>query len=176
MGKLVEALLERASSLGVELRVNAEVISVETSSEGVMLRLNSGDELRAKMLLFGAAPQVLEHLTGIKAPSFRDGSQVKMNMVLRRLPNLKSGVDPRKAFAGTFHIDESYEQLEKAYHQAKSGVVPDVFPQKCTATPLPTLRFSVSQCKLQETTPLRYLRFIPQPHYSIKIMIESKLR
>ncbi|MGA0410662.1 MAG: phytoene desaturase family protein [Candidatus Nanopelagicaceae bacterium] len=130
MGKLVEALLERASSLGVELRVNAEVISVETSSEGVMLRLNSGDELRAKMLLFGAAPQVLEHLTGIKAPSFRDGSQVKMNMVLRRLPNLKGGVDPRKAFAGTFHIDESYEQLEKAYHQAKSGVVPDVIPSE----------------------------------------------
>jgi phytoene dehydrogenase-like protein len=53
-----------------------------------------------------------------------------MNMVLRRLPNLKSGVDPRKAFAGTFHIDESYEQLEKAYHQAKSGVVPDVIPSE----------------------------------------------
>ncbi|MFM1789071.1 MAG: hypothetical protein RLZZ12_420 [Actinomycetota bacterium] len=130
MGQLVEALLERASSLGVELQANAEVISAETSSDGVMLRLSSGEELRAKLLLSGAAPQVLERLTGIKAPSFRDGSQVKMNMVLKRLPKLKSGVDPNRAFAGTFHIDESYEQLEKAYRQAKSGVIPDVIPSE----------------------------------------------
>jgi phytoene dehydrogenase-like protein len=130
MGQLVEALLERASSLKVELQANAEVISVETSSDGVMLRLSGGEELRAKLLLSGAAPQVLERLTGIKAPSFRDGSQVKMNMVLKRLPKLKSGIDPKKAFAGTFHIDESYEQLEKAYQQAKSGVIPDVIPSE----------------------------------------------
>jgi len=32
-----------------------------------------------------------------------------MNMVLKRLPKLKSGIDPVKAFGGTFHIDESYE-------------------------------------------------------------------
>jgi len=30
-------------------------------------------------------------------------------MVLKELPKLKSGIDPRKAFAGTFHVDESYE-------------------------------------------------------------------
>ncbi|MBU3715802.1 MAG: NAD(P)/FAD-dependent oxidoreductase [Candidatus Nanopelagicaceae bacterium] len=130
MGKLVEALLERTKSLGVDLRAGTEVISAETTNDGVMLRLGSGEDLSARVLLSGAAPRVLERLTGIKAPNFRDGSQVKMNMVLKRLPKLKSGLDPKKAFAGTFHIDESFEQLEKAYHQAKSGVIPDVIPSE----------------------------------------------
>jgi len=31
-----------------------------------------------------------------------------------RLPRLKSGVDPRLAFAGTFHVNESFSQLEAA--------------------------------------------------------------
>ncbi|MFM8966284.1 MAG: phytoene desaturase family protein, partial [Actinomycetota bacterium] len=116
MGKLVEALLQRATSLGVEMRVGTEVLGVSTSKDGVTIKLNTGEELTTKALLSGAAPKVLERLAGIKAPTLRDGSQVKMNMVLKRLPNLKSGVDPRRAFAGTFHIDESYEQLEKAFH------------------------------------------------------------
>jgi hypothetical protein len=33
-------------------------------------------------------------------------------MVLTRLPQLRSGLNPEIAFAGTFHIDESYSQLE----------------------------------------------------------------
>lgn len=130
MGKLVEALLQRANSLGVEMRAGTEIIDINTSQDGVKVKLNTGEELKAEVLLSGAAPKVLERLTGIKASPFRDGSQVKMNMVLRRLPNLKSGMDPKRAFAGTFHIDESYEQLERAYHQAKSGVIPDVIPSE----------------------------------------------
>jgi len=130
MGKLVEALLQRAKSLGVELRNGTEVTSVESSSDGVNIKLKTNEELRCKILLSGAAPKVLERLTGIKAPTFRDGSQVKMNMVLKRLPKLKSGMDPKKAFAGTFHIDESFKQLEMAYHQAKSGEIPDVIPSE----------------------------------------------
>lgn len=130
MGKLVEALLQRANSLGVEMRAGTEIIGINTSQDGVKVKLNTGEELKAEVLLSGAAPKVLERLTGIKASPFRDGSQVKMNMVLKRLPNLKSGMDPKKAFAGTFHIDESYEQLERAYHQAKSGVIPDVIPSE----------------------------------------------
>ena len=130
MGKLVEALLQRANSLGVELRPGTDVLGINTSQDGVKVKLNTGEELNAEVLLSGAAPKVLERLTGVKASPFRDGSQVKMNMVLKRLPNLKSGVDPKKAFAGTFHIDESYEQLERAYHQAKSGAIPDVIPSE----------------------------------------------
>jgi phytoene dehydrogenase-like protein len=44
------------------------------------------------------------------------------------LPRLKSGEDPRLAFAGTFHTDERYSQLETAYTEAKSGLVPRMLP------------------------------------------------
>ena len=130
MGELVSALLRRAQDLGVELRAGEEVRSIQLSESGVSLTLDNDEILSAKLLLSGAAPKVLERLTGIKAPSHRDGSQVKMNMVLKRLPELRSGIDPKKAFAGTFHIDESYEQLERAYNQANAGKIPDEIPSE----------------------------------------------
>lgn len=49
-------------------------------------------------------------------------------MVLHQLPELKSGDDPKSAFAGTFHINESYSQIESALRQAQAGKVPDVIP------------------------------------------------
>lgn len=39
-------------------------------------------------------------------------------------------MDPEKAFAGTFHIDESFQQLERAYEQAKLGRIPDEIPSE----------------------------------------------
>lgn len=51
-------------------------------------------------------------------------------MVLRELPELKSGVDPKVAFAGTFHIDESFSTLESAYRSAKAGKIPDPIPSE----------------------------------------------
>ena len=49
-------------------------------------------------------------------------------MLLTRLPRLKSGVDPRIAFAGTFHINESYSQLNESYRIAKGGAIPKRLP------------------------------------------------
>jgi phytoene dehydrogenase-like protein len=53
---------------------------------------------------------------------------MKINMLLSKLPQLKSGVDPKLAFAGTFHINESYSQLENSYQLAKSGQIPGDLP------------------------------------------------
>jgi len=47
---------------------------------------------------------------------------------LSRLPRLKSGVDPRLAFAGTFHANESFSQLEAAYAEARGGEMPRTLP------------------------------------------------
>lgn len=127
MGKLVEALLDRARSLGVELRSSSEVTDVEVGVDHVVLEI-PGEKLIAKVLVAASSPLTLERLTGLKAPAFREGSQLKMNMVLKRLPRLKSGLDPKKAFAGTFHINESYTQLELAFEQAKAGSIPDEIP------------------------------------------------
>jgi phytoene dehydrogenase-like protein len=53
---------------------------------------------------------------------------MKINMLLSRLPRLKSGMDPRIAFAGTFHVNETFSQLETAYAAARAGEMPQPLP------------------------------------------------
>ena len=75
-----------------------------------------------------AAPQVLARLRGKTPPVSLEGSQMKINILLKSLPQLKSGIDPRLAFAGTFHAQESFAQCESTYLQAKDGAVPEMLP------------------------------------------------
>ncbi|MEJ7742531.1 MAG: hypothetical protein WKF73_08300 [Nocardioidaceae bacterium] len=56
------------------------------------------------------------------------GSQLKLNLLVRRLPRWRSGVDPRHGFAGTVHVAEDFSQLEAAYAAAASGQLPDPLP------------------------------------------------
>ena len=129
MGALVAELVRRCDELGVEIKTNVEVTSLQ--EEGSSILVTSQDEvLRAKIALANCSPQVLEKISGIPAPTLRDGSQLKINMVLQKLPELKSGIDPRVAFAGTFHINESYFQLERAFEEARSGKIPTEIPSE----------------------------------------------
>jgi phytoene dehydrogenase-like protein len=87
--------------------------------------------VEATRILVNAGPQVFDRLLGlahVDTPA-DEGAACKVNMLLRRLPRLKAGhIDPRDAFAGTFHIDESYEQMETSYRQAAAGQLPDRLP------------------------------------------------
>ncbi|HEX2564807.1 MAG TPA: hypothetical protein VHK25_12870, partial [Acidimicrobiales bacterium] len=78
-------------------------------------------------VLAGVAPAVLDRLRG-RPSAGPEGAQVKINMVLDRLPRLRSGHDPARAFAGTFHIDEGYAALEAGYVAAAAGTLPDPLP------------------------------------------------
>jgi phytoene dehydrogenase-like protein len=50
-------------------------------------------------------------------------------MALHRLPRLRDrNVTPEQAFGGTFHINETWTQLDAAYQQAAAGVLPDPLP------------------------------------------------
>ena len=71
---------------------------------------------------------MLAELTGTDPGPRPSGSQLKVNMVLARLPRLRSGADPATAFAGTFHVDEAAAQIDAAYAQAAAGRLPDVIP------------------------------------------------
>jgi phytoene dehydrogenase-like protein len=52
-----------------------------------------------------------------------------VNMLLSRLPRLRDeSVDPRDAFAGTFHINEGYQQLATAFADAGAGQMPAPLP------------------------------------------------
>jgi phytoene dehydrogenase-like protein len=50
-------------------------------------------------------------------------------MVLSRLPKLLDPqVTPEQAFGGTFHINETWSQLDKAYTSADAGSIPSPLP------------------------------------------------
>ena len=58
-----------------------------------------------------------------------EGAQVKVNLLLSRLPRLLDpAVDPAAAFGGTFHINETWTQLSSAYDAAAAGAVPEPLP------------------------------------------------
>ena len=128
MGVLVDELYKLALDLGVEIRVNSKVKSINAGQHLVEIVLENQEKLTGNFLLSNAAPQVLAKLQGDAPPKSLEGSQIKINMLLARLPKFKSGVDAKDAFAGTLHINETFSQLEKAYNQAKSGVLPEELP------------------------------------------------
>lgn len=98
-----------------------------TGTEG----LATGTELTAQfdLVLSAVAPHVLGRLLGDESGAPRpEGAQVKVNMLLSRLPRLRDGVAPEAAFGGTFHINEGYGQLGRAYAEAVAGRIPDPLP------------------------------------------------
>ena len=128
MGALVKELVRVATAAGVEIKVNARVKSVTTDTENATLTLEDGTTVTSSFVLSNAAPQVLARLRGKTPPVSLEGSQMKINILLKSLPQLKSGIDPRLAFAGTFHAQESFAQCESTYLQAKGGAVPEMLP------------------------------------------------
>jgi phytoene dehydrogenase-like protein len=128
MGALVNELVRVATESGVEIRTNQKVIAIESRAESVKVRTSTGEEFTAPHFLSNAAPGVLAELRGKKKPDSLDGAQLKINILLKRLPQLKSGVDPQLAFAGTFHANESFTQCEGSYSEAKNGSMPANLP------------------------------------------------
>ena len=87
--------------------------------------------LRASMLYVACAPQSINDCLDVPLDVESDtaGAQLKINMLLDRLPALRDGsVLPDAAFSGTFHINESYGQLHAAWQQASIDKVPSVPP------------------------------------------------
>ncbi|KRO36473.1 MAG: FAD-dependent oxidoreductase [Actinobacteria bacterium BACL15 MAG-120619-bin91] len=128
MGALVNELVRVATESGVEISLNSKATQVLSSDTGVEVSIESGEVVMGQHLLSNAAPQVLAKLRGTSAPKSLDGSQLKINILLKRLPQLKSGMDPRLAFAGTFHANESFTQFEAVFKAAQAGVMPEKMP------------------------------------------------
>ena len=128
MGALVNELVRVATESGVEISMNSKAIKVESTSTGVTVELENGETVTSEYLLSNAAPGVLAKLRQRPAPKSLDGSQMKINILLKRLPQLKSGIDPRLAFAGTFHANESFTQCESVFAEAHNGVMPQKMP------------------------------------------------
>ena len=127
MGAVADALEAAARAAGVTLLTNAPVTALGEHEHGVDVETADGPTVTADWALAGCAPAVVDALLG-RVPRATEGSQLKVNMVLRRLPRLRTGVDPHTAFAGTLHLEQGYRQLLAAYGEAEEGRLPDPLP------------------------------------------------
>jgi phytoene dehydrogenase-like protein len=132
MGAVSGAMAAAARRSGAEIATRATVTALETTASGVTVHWTDEDggaqAVDAGHVVCGTAPSVLDELTGSEPGPRPSGSQLKINMVLARLPRLRSGADPATAFGGTFHVDEAAAQLDDAYRQAAAGRLPEVIP------------------------------------------------
>jgi phytoene dehydrogenase-like protein len=129
MGSVTAALAAAAVRLGAEITTDAEIYDVEPG--GRVRYRHHGEEHRVqgRFVLAGVTPAVLAELLGEPPAPVAPGAQVKVNMVLQRLPRLRdNSVTPEQAFAGTFHVNETWSQLDTAYAQAAAGKLPDPLP------------------------------------------------
>ncbi|RJO73828.1 NAD(P)/FAD-dependent oxidoreductase [Nocardia panacis] len=130
MGALTDALAAAARAAGAELVTDCPVEGIDTDGRAAEVRYRGG-VLGAGYVLVGAAPYELDRLLGADPGPKPEGAQLKINMVLRRLPRLRdTSILPSDAFAGTFHIAESYTQLERAYRDAAAGRPPGAPPSE----------------------------------------------
>ncbi|GAA2304300.1 NAD(P)/FAD-dependent oxidoreductase [Streptomyces kunmingensis] len=145
MGALTDALAAAARAAGADLVTGHEVTRIETDGRRaeVTYRTEEGvGAVAARHVLVNASPQDLARLLGDTPPAPAEGAQLKVNMLLKRLPRLKdTSVDPREAFAGTFHVAEGYDQLATAYAEAAAGNLPSVPPSEiyCHSLTDPTI-------------------------------------
>jgi phytoene dehydrogenase-like protein len=129
MGAVTTGLRDAAAAAGAALRCGVEVTAIDTDGSTAEVRWEGGSAT-ARHVLANVAPAVLARLLGEPAPEPPpEGAQLKINLLLSRLPRLKqSAVDPRDAFAGTFHVNEAASQLDAAYAQAAAGRIPALPP------------------------------------------------
>ncbi|MER8115021.1 NAD(P)/FAD-dependent oxidoreductase [Streptomyces sp. NPDC094031] len=145
MGALTDALAAAARSAGAEIVTGHEAVRVTGDEGGAEVAYRTADGegvVAARHVLVNASPQELAALTGDAPPEPAEGAQLKVNMLLTRLPKLRDpDADPREAFAGTFHIAEGYGQLATAHAQTAAGRLPAAPPSEiyCHSLTDPTI-------------------------------------
>ncbi|MFD3665019.1 phytoene desaturase family protein [Streptomyces sp. NPDC058659] len=146
MGALTDALADAARTAGARILTGHEVTRIETDGHRAAITYRTADDgeatVEAGRVLVNASPQALAGLLGETPPPPPEGAQLKVNMLLTRLPRLRDrSVDPREAFAGTFHIAEGYAQLATAHAEAAAGHLPTAPPSEiyCHSLTDPTI-------------------------------------
>jgi phytoene dehydrogenase-like protein len=135
MGGLTQALASAAKSLGVDIRLNAEVQRILIQS-GVVLgvALSDGDEFRAPVVASNADANVTFNRlmdSRLLPPAFAeavgrinyDSASLKINVALSELPDFTAcpGSQPGPQHRGTIHICPDQDYIERAYDDAKYG-------------------------------------------------------
>src|SRR5919106_3456676 len=135
MGGLTQALARAARDLRVEIRCEAEVVSIlvrDGRATGVALR--GGDEYHASIVASNADAHVtFTRLLEVRAlaPEFvaavgrisYESASLKINVALAELPSFRacSGLEAGPQHRGTIHICPDLDYIERAYDDAKYG-------------------------------------------------------
>jgi phytoene dehydrogenase-like protein len=130
MGAVSAALRDAALAAGAELLTGAEVTAVAAGEVCFNTADGTSHAAGARRILANVAPAELDRLRGRDAQEPKpEGSQLKVNLLLARLPRLRDErVAPEHAFAGTFHVNETAEQLQAAYTESAAGRIPALPP------------------------------------------------
>src|SRR5690349_3813608 len=127
MGAVTDGLARAATAAGAEIRTGTRVPAVDPDG----LVSWGGGSASGSTIHAACAPTVLNTLLAaagadpVPTEEAPEGAQLKVNMLLSRLPRLRDqDVEPTAAFAGTFHVNEGYAQLQEAYAAAAAGRVP----------------------------------------------------
>lgn len=133
MRSLVNSLLESCKQVGVDFVTSAHVDHVELGDRHTVSfsHEDKAYQVDAEYVLVNAGPKTFAKILDQpwEAKESDEGSVVKINMLLQRLPKVKArGVSSEEAFAGSFHIDEGYDQMRVSYETAKQGIVPNPAP------------------------------------------------
>lgn len=156
MGAVSGALRDAAVAAGATIVTSATVTAVDPGAVGAEVAWTDAAGrtrgVTAGHVLAGCAPAELDRLLAgagrgaasgaaaggpgagpadaASAGPGPEGAQLKVNMLLTRLPRLRDDVDPVAAFSGTLHVNESLTQLQDAYAQAAAGRIPDLPPSE----------------------------------------------
>ncbi|HEX6211069.1 MAG TPA: NAD(P)/FAD-dependent oxidoreductase, partial [Methylomirabilota bacterium] len=138
---LAAALAVAATGAGAEIRLDAEVMAIRVTDQGVAgVVLSSGDEISASLVVSGADPKrtLLDLVDPVRLPpSFRQriarfrssGMTAKVNLALDELPVFPAlaalGLPAQEALAGRVHIGATVNDLERAFDCAKYGRMSD---------------------------------------------------
>jgi phytoene dehydrogenase-like protein len=130
MGAVSAALRDAALAAGARIETGAEVTAIADGEVCFTTEPSAETSVGARWILANVAPAELDRLRGrTPARPTAEGSQLKVNLLLNRLPRLRDEqTDAARAFTGTFHVNETAEQLSAAYEQAAAGRIPALPP------------------------------------------------
>jgi phytoene dehydrogenase-like protein len=134
MGRLAGELTRVAASFGAEMLTGVRIKRLHAGSGSHSAEFEIGAEphtVDARFVLVNFGANVLAELMGkpYRPDSTHEGSVLKINMLLRRLPRLlPSRHTSQEAFCGTFHVDERYDQMKISHRQASQTRLPDKVP------------------------------------------------
>src|SRR5215217_1852299 len=135
MGAVTQALAKVARKHGAQLRTGAKVAHILTQSGSVQgVALESGEELRAKVVLSNADPfrtfgllsettlpdEYRARVEAMSAP----GTTLKVNLALKGLPRFTCLPEDRGQFGPTIHLlpqEDPLGALQRAYADTKAG-------------------------------------------------------